>query len=352
MTEASAIEIRGRKIGAGHPAYLVAEVSANHHQRYEEALALVRAAKECGADAVKVQTYTPDTITLRSDEEAFRHGPDSPWSGRSLYELYGTAYMPWEWQPKLKAVADDLDFTFFSSPFDETAVDFLEKMNVPAYKVASFEIVDIPLIQKIAGTGKPMVISTGMATLDEIDEAVKSARAAGAHQIALLRCNSAYPAPMEEMNLQTIPDMVRRFGVPVGLSDHTLGIAAGVAAVALGASIVEKHFTLSRATPGPDVAFSLEPGEFKMMAETIRSAEKAVGRVQYGPGPQEAKSLRFRPSLFVIRDVKAGEIFTRENVGSIRPASGLHPRHLVDVVGKHAARDAKAGTPLSWELVR
>ena len=308
-------------------------------------------AKEGGADAVKLQTYTPDTLTIQSDRPEFRIGGGTPWDGKTLYDLYSEAYMPWEWQPKLKNAADDLGIDLFSSPFDKSAVDFLEEMDVPSYKVASFEIVDIPLIEYIASKGKPIIMSTGMATLAEIEEAVAAARGAGASQIALLKCTSAYPAPPEEMNLRSIPHLAEAFGVPVGLSDHTLGIAAPVAAVALGACIVEKHFTLSRSTPSPDSAFSLEPDEFKAMVEAIRTAEKALGEVQYEMGEQEAKSRAFRRSLFAVRDVKRGEAFTEENVRSIRPGDGLHPRHLKDVLGRQAARDIQQGTPLGWELI-
>src|SRR5256885_3448937 len=259
------IVIGRRSVGTGQPTYVVAEISANHRQKYEEAVKLVRAAMDAGADAVKVQTFTPDTITLRSDREDFRVEGGTLWDGRTLYDLYEEAHMPWEWQPKLKAVATDLGLDFFSSPFDPTAVEFLEKMSVPAYKIASFEIVDLPLIEKVAKTGKPMIISTGMATKEEIGEALDAARRAGADQIALLKCNSGYPSPPAEMNLGTIPDMHQVFGVPVGLSDHTLGIATPIAAVALGASFIEKHFTLSREAAGPGSALSLRPAAFPGM---------------------------------------------------------------------------------------
>ncbi len=258
---------------------------------------------------------------------------------------------PWEWQPKLKKVADDLGMQCFSSAFDASAVDFLETMNVPAHKVASFELVDLPLIQKMAATGKPLIMSTGMATLEEIEEAVRTARRAGATQIALLKCTSAYPAPADEMNLRTIPELARRFDVPVGLSDHTMGIAVPVAAVSLGACIIEKHLTLARAAGGPDSAFSLEPEEFRAMVEGVRTAEKALGSVHFGVSERESRSRVFRRSLFVVRDVKKGELFTSENVRSIRPGDGLHTRHLAEVLGKTAALDIVQGTPLSWDLV-
>jgi pseudaminic acid synthase len=343
--------VHNRRVGPAHPAYIVAELSANHNQEYDQAVRIIEAAKGAGADAVKLQTYTADTITISSGREEFRIGGGTLWDGRNLHELYGEAYTPWEWQPRLKKVAGDLGMDLFSSAFDTTAVDFLEKMDVPAHKVASFELVDIPLIQKMARTGKPLIMSTGMATVEEIEEAVQSARDAGAAQIALLKCTSGYPAPAEEMNLRTIPEMARRFVVPVGLSDHTMGIAAPIAAVALGACIIEKHLTLSRATPGPDSGFSLEPQEFKTMVEAIRTAEKALGEVHFGLSDKEEASRIFRRSLFVVQDVKRGEPFTAANVRSIRPGHGLHTRHLGEVLGKHAVRDIGRGTPLSWDLV-
>ena len=346
------IKIGERLIGTGHPVYIVAELSANHRQQFDEAVKLIETAKEAGADAVKLQTYTADTMTIKCDAPEFQIGGGTLWDGKTLYDLYGEAYMPWEWQPKLKGIANELGIDLFSSPFDKTAVDFLEEMGVPAYKVASFEIVDIPLIEYIASKGKPMIISTGMATLAEIDEAVQAARKAGASQIALLKCTSAYPALPEEMNLRTIPHLSEAFGVPIGLSDHTLGIAVPVAAVALGACIVEKHFTLSRNISSLDSAFSLEPQEFKAMVEAIRTTEKALGEVRYEVSEQEAKSRVFRRSLFVVKDMKAGEVFTGENVRSIRPGYGLYPRHLKDVLGRRAGQDIRQGTPLGWGLVR
>jgi len=345
------IQIGKRCIGPGNPAYCIAEVSANHNHDFAQAVRIIEAAKDAGADAIKLQTYTPDTMTIASGREEFRIGGGTLWDGQNLHDLYGEAYTPWEWQPRLKKVAEDLGMDLFSSAFDFTAVDFLEQMGVPAHKVASFELVDLPLIQRMARTGKPLIISTGMASLEEIEEALQTARAAGATQIALLKCTSAYPAPAEEMNLRTIPEMARQFGVPVGLSDHTMGIAAPVAAVALGACIIEKHLTLSRATPGPDSGFSLEPQEFKAMVEAVRTAEKALGEVHYGLSSKEESSRVFRRSLFVVQDVKRGETFTPENVRSIRPGYGLHTRHLGEVLGKRAVRDIERGTPLSWDLV-
>jgi pseudaminic acid synthase len=348
----SQFKIGGRTIGAGQPAYVIAEVSANHHQDFSQAVDIVRAAKDAGADAVKLQTYTPDTITIACDRKEFRIAGGTIWDGTTLYELYGQAYMQWEWQPRLKRIANDLGLDLFSSPFDATAVDFLEEMNVPAHKLASFELVDIPLIQKMARTGKPLIMSTGMSTLEEIEEAVQTARQAGATQIALLKCTSAYPALPEEMNLRTIPELSRRFNVPVGLSDHTMGATAAVAAVALGACMIEKHLTLSRSEPGPDSAFSLEPHEFKEMVQAVRVTERVLGEVHFGIEAKEASSRVFRRSLFVVQEVKRGEPFTAENVRSIRPGYGLHTRHLPEVLGQHAACDIERGTPLSWDLIQ
>ncbi len=344
-------KIGSRLIGSGHPVYMVAEVSANHHQDFDQAARLIQAAKDAGADAVKLQTYTPDTITIASDREQFRIGGGTLWDGRTLYELYGEAYTPWEWQPKLKQCASELGLDLFSSAFDASAVDFLEEMSVPAHKVASFELVDIPLIQKMARTGKPLIMSTGMATIEEIDEAVQAARGAGATQIALLKCTSAYPASPDEMNLRTIPELERRFEVPAGLSDHTMGIAVPVAAAALGACIVEKHITLSRSLKGPDSAFSLEPQEFKAMVEAVRTTERALGEIHFGTSAHEESSRVFRRSLFVVDNIKQGETFTARNVRSIRPGHGLHTRHLQQIIGKCASRDVERGTPLSWDLI-
>ncbi len=351
MTSAASIQINGREIGSGKPVYVIAELSANHNQDFEQAIRIIQAAKESGADAVKLQTYTPDTITIHSDREYFRVNGGTPWDGRYLHDLYAEACMPWDWQPKLKKIANQLGMDLFSSAFDSTAVDFLEQMSIPAHKIASFEIVDIPLIQKMACAGKPLIMSTGMASLEEIDEAVQSARAAGACQLALLKCTSAYPASLDEMNLRSIPELASRFGLPVGLSDHTLGIAVPVAAVALGASIIEKHLTLSRALKGPDSAFSLEPEEFKAMVDAVRTTERALGQIQFGPSAHESKSSIFRRSIYVVQDVSCGDVFTAANVRSIRPGYGLHTRHLQEVIGMRAARDITRGTPLSWDLV-
>jgi N-acetylneuraminate synthase len=345
------VEIKERVIGPRRPTYIIAELSANHGQSFDQAVRMVYAAKESGADAVKLQTYTADTLTIRSDRSEFRIGGGTLWDGRTLHDLYGEAYTPWEWQPRLKAIADEVGLDLFSTPFDPTAVDFLEGMGVPAYKVASFELVDLPLIEMIARTGKPMIMSTGMATLAEIADAVDTARRAGAAGIALLKCTSAYPAPPEEMNLRTIPHLAEAFDVPAGLSDHTLGIAVPVAAVALGACIIEKHFTLSRAEPGPDSAFSLEPHEFRAMVEGVRAAERALGTVHYGLCGKDEASRVFRRSLFVVEDIEAGEPFTAENVRSIRPGYGLPPKFLGEILGRRAAQDLARGTPLRWGLI-
>lgn len=347
----STIRLGGRQVGDGAPVYVVAEMSANHNQDLERAIRMVHAIKEAGADAVKLQTYTPDTLTIDCDNAYFRIGNGTPWAGRRLYDLYREAFTPWEWHGRLKQVAGELGLDLFSTPFDDTAVDFLEELEVPAYKVASFEMVDSALIRRIARTGKPLILSTGMATLAEIDDAVRTARGAGATEIALLKCTSAYPAAPAEMHLRTIPHLAAAFAVPVGLSDHTLGLAASVAAVAVGASIVEKHFTLTQSVPGPDSAFSLEPDEFKAMVQAIRTVSEALGTVHYGGGAQEEKSRVFRRSLFVVRDMRAGDAFTAENVRSIRPGYGLPPRHLADILGRSAARDILRGTPLDWSHV-
>ena len=346
------MNINGHKIGDGAPVYIVAELSANHHQEFDRAVRIVHAAKEAGADAIKLQTYTPDTITIRSDRECFRIHGGTLWDGQILHDLYAQASTPWEWHAELQKLAAALGLDFFSSPFDETAVDFLETLQVPAYKIASPEIVDLPLIMKAARTGKPLIISTGMASREEITEALETARRSGAKQIVLLKCTSAYPAPPEAMNLRTIPELAKIFEVPVGLSDHTAGIAAPVAAVALGACLVEKHLTLSRSDPGPDSAFSLEPAEFRAMVEAIRVAEKALGVAQIGPTPREQSIRAFRRSLFVVENMKRGEIFTSHNLRSIRPANGLHTRYLQHVIGKRCTRDVEPGTPLAWDLVQ
>ena len=344
------ITINGRKIGAGYPVYIVAEMSGNHNQDFDQAVKIIHSMKEAGADAVKLQTYTPDTMTIDCDNDYFKI-KGTIWEGKNLYKLYREAYTPWEWQPKLKNIANDLGLDLFSTPFDDTAVDFLKKMHVPVYKVASFENVDIPLLKKIAVTGKPVIMSTGLANLAEIDEAVRTLRENSCNEIALLKCTSAYPAPPEEMNLRTIPHLSEAFDVPTGLSDHTLGIEVPIAGVSLGACIVEKHFTLSRDMPGPDSAFSLEPDEFKAMVDAIRKVEKALGKVTNELTNKQRESIVFRRSLFVVKDIKAGERFTESNIRNIRPGYGLHTRHMWDILGKRAGRDVKSGTPVSWDIV-
>ncbi len=345
------ITIHGRVIGPGEPMYIVAEMSANHHQDLDEALRILEAARASGADAVKLQTYTPDTLTIDCDNEHFRIGPGTIWEGRYLHELYGEACMPWEWHPILQRRARELELDLFSTPYDVTAVEYLEGLDMPAIKIASFEIVDLALIRRAARSGKPMILSTGMATLEEIGEAVGAAREGGARDIALLKCTSAYPSPPEEVHLRTIPHLAEAFEVPVGLSDHTLGTAVPVASVAFGSAILEKHFTLSRRRPGPDSAFSLEPPEFREMVGMIRTAEAALGGVRYGVAKGEEASRVFRRSLFVVADMRAGDPFTEVNLRSIRPGAGLPPKHLGSVLGRHASRDIQRGTPLNWDLI-
>jgi len=347
----SELQISGRSVGSGHRAYIIAEISANHGQDFNQAAKIVEAAHAAGADAVKLQTYTADTLTLDCASEPFQVGQGTIWAGRTLYDIYREASTPWDWQPKLQRLAHDLGLELFSTPFDPTAVDFLEEMQVPAYKIASLELVDIPLIEKVARTGKPIIMSTGTATLAEIDEAVRAARGAGGGGVALLKCTSAYPASPEDMNLRTISHLAASFGVPAGLSDHTLGVAVPVAAVALGACIIEKHLTLSRELVGPDSSFSLEPHEFKEMVTAIRVAEKAIGEVCYEATSKEQIIRRYHRSLFVVTEMRVGDVFTADNVRSIRPGDGLPPRALPTVLGRRATRDIARGTPLDWALI-
>ncbi|MDG2012260.1 MAG: pseudaminic acid synthase [Pirellulaceae bacterium] len=343
----SEFKINQRTVGTDQPAYLIAEMSANHGQDLGRARDLIQAMKESGADAVKLQTYTPDTMTLDCDREYFQIGPGTIWEGRHLHELYAEAYTPWEWHAELFELAKQLGMDCFSSPFDVTSVDFLESLDVPCYKVASFELVDLPLIEYIASRGKPVIMSTGMGSLDEIQEAVNIIHAAGV-PLCLLKCTSAYPAPPETMNLRTIPDLADRFGVISGLSDHTLGSEVAVAAVSLGACVIEKHFTLSRNEPGPDSAFSLEPHEFRMLVDAVRKTESALGQVNYQRSDKEQASLAFRRSLFASQDIRAGEIFTPANVRSIRPGDGLPPKYLNQILGQKATCDLSRGMPLEW----
>ncbi|SDK53575.1 N-acetylneuraminate synthase [Maridesulfovibrio ferrireducens] len=345
----SQVIINNRTIGTGHPTYIIAEMSANHNQNFDAAVELINIAKECGVDAIKIQTYTPDTITLDCDNEFFKIGKGTIWEGQTLHSLYGKAYTPWEWQPKLKKIADDLGLDFFSTPFDDSAVDFLEEMDVPVYKIASFELVDIPLIKKVAATGKPVIMSTGMGTLSEIDEAVSAFRQAGGTDLILLKCTSAYPAPPESMNLHTIMNMQETFGVPCGLSDHSLGIEIPITAVALGACVIEKHFIKSRADGGPDSSFSLEAEELKAMVVSIRNAEKALGKVQYQITEKEKAGRVFRKSIFACKDILKGESLSADNIKCVRPGYGLHTRHFEEIMGKKALNDIRLGTPISWD---
>lgn len=349
MKTISDFAISGRSIGNASDVYVIAEMSCNHHGRYEEAEKIVRAAKDAGADALKLQTYTADTMTLDCDKPWFTI-KGTIWEGRRLHELYREAMTPWEWHQPLKKLADSLGIHIFSSPFDATAVDYLEKLGMPAYKIASFENGDIPLIKKVAATGKPIILSTGTATVAEVDEAVKTLRAANA-SFALLKCISAYPAPPEEMNLRAIPGLSDRYGVPIGLSDHTRGSSVATAAVALGACVVEKHLTMSRAAGGPDAPFSMEPAEFKAMVESLRIAQTALGDGKLGPAPSETPSRAFRRSLFVVKDVKKGEALTSKNMRAIRPGDGLPPRDYDAALGRRALADIALGTPLSWDLL-
>lgn len=342
------LNINGRMVGDGAPAYIIAEMSGNHAGSMERALEMIRVAKDAGADCVKIQTYTPDTMTIDCHNEYFDIEKGT-WKGENLYGLYGKAYTPWEWQDRLRDEAARVGIDFLSTPFDKTSVDFLEKLGVGFYKIASFELVDIPLVEYIASMDKPIIMSTGMGSLEEISEAVEAVYSTGNRQLALMKCSSAYPAKCEEMNLRTIGDMKERFGIPVGLSDHSMGYFSSATAVALGANIIEKHFCISRSIENPDAAFSMEPQEFAEMTAQVRKVESALGKVFYGVSQQEETEVCFRRSLFVVKDIAAGEPFTPENVRSIRPAYGLKPKHYKEVMGRTAVRDLKRGTPLSAE---
>lgn len=345
------IKIGRHTISKDAPTYIVAEMSANHNMDYNRALAIIDAAADAGADAVKIQTYTADTITLDCDNQYFQIHQGTLWDGTTLHKLYQTAYTPWEWQADLKKYAESKGLDLFSSPFDLTAVDFLEKIDMPAYKVASFEINDIPFIRKIARTGKPVIISTGIAYLSDIDLAVRTCLEEGNDQVILLKCTSAYPSPYEDMNLKTIPSLAETFDCIAGLSDHSMGYAVDVAAVALGAKVIEKHMTLKRADGGPDSAFSMEAQEFKEMCTQIRIAEKALGKVTYGLSEMQKNERDFGRSLFIVKDMRAGEAFTPENVRSIRPSFGMHTKHYEEILGKRAVKDIQKGTPMDWALV-
>lgn len=330
--------------------YIIAEMSANHAGSLVRAKEIIHAAKESGADCVKIQTYTPDTLTIDCDNEYFQI-KSGTWKNENLYQLYGKAYTPWEWQAELKQEADKIGIDFFSTPFDNTAVDFLECIGIEFYKIASFELIDIPLVEYVASKGKPVIMSTGMSTLAEIDEAVSAVRRQGNQQLALLRCASAYPAVTDEMNLRTMQNMADTFGVPVGLSDHSMGSVGAVTAVALGANIIEKHFCLGREIENPDSSFSMNPHEFKQMVRDIRQAERAIGKVQYGAAKQERSNIIFRRSVFCVKDIKKGETLTEENVRIIRPGNGLAPKYYPEVLGQTALKDIERGTPLQFEMI-
>lgn len=344
------IKIKNRIIGEGLPTYIIAEISANHAGSIDNAKKIIYKAKECGADCVKIQTYTPATLTIDCDNDYFKI-KDGLWQGENLYSLYGKAYTPWEWQAELKTETERLGMDFFSTPFDRTAVDFLESIGVELYKIASFELVDIPLIEYVAAKGKPMIMSTGMGSYDDIQDAVNAARGQGNEAIALLKCSSAYPAVPDDMNLRTMQHMRESFEVPVGLSDHSMGAIAAVTAVAMGACIIEKHFCLSREINNPDASFSMEPEEFKAMIDDIRIAEKAKGIVSYDVSVKEKESTVFRRSIFAVEDIKKGEFFTEDNIRSIRPGYGLKPKYYKEVLNKHAAQDIKRGTPIQFNLI-
>jgi N-acetylneuraminate synthase len=348
-----AINIGGRLIGVGHTPFVIAEMSGNHNQTLGRALDIVREAAKAGAHALKIQTYTPDTMTLDIDEREFHIGdPNSLWEGTSLYKLYNQAYTPWEWHQPIFDLARKLGMTPFSSPFDSTAVDFLESLDVACYKIASFENTDLPLIRRVAATRKPLIISTGMATAGEIDESVRAARSAGCSELILLKCTSTYPATPEYTNINTIPHMRQLFDCEVGLSDHTMGIGVSVASVALGASVIEKHFTLDRNDGGVDSAFSMEPNELKQLVVESGRAWQSLGKITYGPTKAEEKSLQFRRSLYVVENLKAGDRLTKNNVRAIRPGLGLPPKYIDTVLGMSVTKDIIKGTALSWEILR
>lgn len=344
------IEIAGRAIGVELPPYVIAELSANHNGKLETALRIIEEAKKAGADAVKLQTYRPDTITLNCESDEFRiHG--GLWDGRTLYDLYEEAHMPWDWHRPLFEHARNFGITIFSSPFDNTAIDLLEDLNAPAYKIASFEAVDLSLIKYAASTGKPMIISTGMADAEEIQEAIDAARAGGCTELAILHCVSGYPAPAADYNLKTITDMMERYGVVTGLSDHTLDNTTAIASVALGASIIEKHFTLDRSGGGPDDSFSLEPDELAALCRSARTAWEALGKVDYGRKSSEQDNVKFRRSLYFVRDLKAGDVITEDAIRSVRPGFGLAPRYLQQLIGRRIKAEVSFATPVSWDVI-
>ena len=344
-------KIGEKEIGEDKPTFIIAELSANHMNDFDIAVKTIEAMAEAGADAVKFQTFTPDTITIDCDNEYFQIKQGTVWDGQVLHELYEDAYMPWDWQPKLKKIAENLGLIVFSSPFDKTSVDFLEDMDVPAYKIASFEITDIPLIEYVASKGKPIIISTGIASFEDIELAVKTCLDAGNNEIALLKCTSSYPAPLEEINLNTIPDLKEKFNVVVGLSDHTLGGEVSTASIALGSDIIEKHFILDRDMGGPDSEFSMEPDEFKQMVDSIRNVEKALGKVSYELSDKMKSNREFSRSLFVVEGIKKGEIVTEDNVRSIRPGFGLHPKYLKKIIGKKVNKNLEKGMPFNLSFI-
>jgi len=346
------IKIGNREIGQGHAPFIIAEMSGNHNQSLERALEIVEAAAKTGAHALKIQTYTPDTMTINLDEREFHiSDPTSLWAGTSLYKLYGEAYTPWEWHKPIFDRARELGIIAFSTPFDDTAVDFLEELDVPCYKIASFENTDLPLIRRVAATGKPLIISTGMATVAELDETVRAARGAGCKDLILLKCTSTYPATAANTNILTIPHLRELFGCEVGLSDHTMGIGVSVASVALGATVIEKHFTLNRADGGVDSTFSMEPAEMTQLVVEAERAWQALGQVSYGPTAAEKKSIQFRRSLYIVQDLKVGDVLTTENVRAIRPGLGLPTKYLDQVIGMTVKQDVKRGTALGWALL-
>lgn len=345
------VQIKNRIIGDGQPAYIIAEMSANHAGSIERAKEIIRAAKDAGADCIKIQTYTPDTLTIDCHNEYFQV-KNGTWEGENLYSLYGKAYTPWEWQKELKEEADRIGIDFFSTPFDKSAVDFLEEIGSEFYKIASFEMIDLPLIEYVASKGKPIIMSTGMASLEEIKEAVETVKNAGNNQLVLLKCSSAYPAISDDMHLATIRDMKERFGLPIGLSDHSMGSLGATVAVSLGANVIEKHFCLSREIDNPDASFSMTPEEFKQMVQDVRNVEKALGVPTYGVSKQEESSMVFRRSIFVTKDVNKGGVFTEENTRIIRPGYGIKPKYYKDILGTVAAEDVKRGTPFTFDLIK
>lgn len=347
----STFKIKNRNIGDGYPAYIIAEMSGNHAGSIERAKEIIREAKKCGADCIKIQTYTPDTLTIDCHNQYFQVG-NGTWEGENLYSLYGKAYTPWEWQQELKEEADRVGIDFLSTPFDKTSVDFLEDMGLEFYKIASFEMIDLPLLRYIASKGKPIIMSTGMATLEEIKESVEAIRACGNDQIALLKCSSSYPAVPEQMNLRTIVDLKEQLGLPVGLSDHSMGHMSATTAVTLGASIIEKHFCLGREIENPDASFSMTPAEFKEMVDTVRQVEAAMGKVFYGVAPEEESSMVFRRSIFIVEDIKAGEVLNEKNTRIIRPGYGVKPKYIEDVLGMKVQSDIERGTPFTFDLVQ